>query len=71
MNDILIERSEFRVGRRVQLHPATDRWMRGDRYGAITKVSDLPDGRLVATILMDVSGKTLRFTRCSIFAVFD
>lgn len=23
------------IGERVQLHPATDDWMRGDRYGAV------------------------------------
>ena len=28
-----------RIGKRVQLHPATDTWMRGDRYGVIVSVS--------------------------------
>lgn len=28
----------MKVGDRVQLHPATDAWMRGDRYGLITQV---------------------------------
>lgn len=27
--------SDFSLGDRVQLHPATSRWMRGDRYGAV------------------------------------
>jgi hypothetical protein len=30
--------SEFRVGQRVQLHPGLDQWMRGDRYGTVTKI---------------------------------
>lgn len=28
------------VARRVQLHPATDAWMRGDKYGIIVSASD-------------------------------
>ena len=28
----------FKVGERVQLHPATDAWMMGDRYGEVIKV---------------------------------
>lgn len=31
--------AEFFVGDRVQLHPATDLWMRGARYGTVTKVT--------------------------------
>jgi len=30
--------SEFRKGMRVQLHPGTDLWMRGDRYGTVTRI---------------------------------
>lgn len=29
---------EYSVGQRIELHPATDAWMRGDRYGEIRKV---------------------------------
>lgn len=29
---------EFQVGQRVQLHPGTNSWMRGDRYATVTKV---------------------------------
>ena len=29
----------FTIGQRVQLHPALDRWMRGDRYGKVTKIT--------------------------------
>jgi hypothetical protein len=28
----------FKAGQRVQLHPATDRWMMGDRYGEVLNV---------------------------------
>jgi hypothetical protein len=30
--------SQFHVGDLVELHPATDLWMRGCRYGEVTKV---------------------------------
>ena len=30
--------SEFRVGERVQIHPATDGWAMGIRYGDVTKL---------------------------------
>jgi hypothetical protein len=29
---------EFQKGQRVQLHPGTDLWARGDRYGTVTKI---------------------------------
>jgi len=29
---------EFKVGDRVQLHPGTDQWMRGDRYGVVKSI---------------------------------
>jgi hypothetical protein len=27
------------VGERIQMHPATDHWMRGDRYGFVSAVA--------------------------------
>ncbi len=48
------------IGRRVQLHPATDRWMMGDRYGVIVKV-----GREYMYVKLDKSGKTIRFLQAS------
>lgn len=27
--------SDFAIGQRVQMHPATDAWMRGQRYGTV------------------------------------
>jgi hypothetical protein len=47
--------SDFRVGQRVQLHPGTDRWMRGDRYGDVARV-----GRKHVHVKMDRSGQTVR-----------
>ena len=39
---------DFTVGQRVELHPRCDLWMRGARYGEVTKV----DGRFV-TVRLD------------------
>lgn len=46
---------DFKVGQRVQLHPATDRWMRGDRWGVVYKL-----GHKYVELVMDVSGSHLR-----------
>jgi hypothetical protein len=43
------------VGDRVQLHPATDRWMMGDRYGTVVKL-----GNKHVHVKMDKSNKTLK-----------
>lgn len=47
---------DFQQGQRVQLHPATDRWMRGDRYGQIMKI-----GTKALHVKLDRSGQTVRF----------
>lgn len=49
----------YQKGQRVQLHPATDAWMRGDRYGQIVHVSQRGD-ICRYHVLMDKSNKTLR-----------
>jgi hypothetical protein len=46
----------FAIGKRVQLHPALDRWMMGDRYGDIVKTT-----RTHVHVHLDRSGQTLRF----------
>jgi hypothetical protein len=46
----------FKPERRVELHPATDRWMMGDRYGEIVRVKDG-----LVHVRLDKSGKTFRF----------
>lgn len=42
------------IGMRVELHPGTDAWMSGDRYGEIVKI-----GRKYLHVKMDRSGRTL------------
>jgi hypothetical protein len=51
LSENTLRRSSFAVGERVQTHPATDRWMRGDRWGTVTRV-----GRRLVHVKMDVSG---------------
>jgi len=46
----------FATGMRVQLHPALDRWMMGDRYGEVVKIT-----RTHVHVALDRSGQTLRF----------
>jgi hypothetical protein len=46
------------VGRPVELHPATDRWMMGDRFGRIVKVEPEKNRCRVS---LDKSGQTLWF----------
>jgi hypothetical protein len=48
---------EYKPGVRVQLHPGTDRWMMGDRYGEVVRIDRA--GRVV--VRLDRSGKQLRF----------
>lgn len=43
------------VGERVELHPATDAWMMGDRFGDVVGI-----GRKVVKVKMDRSGKVRR-----------
>ena len=47
----------MQIGQRVQAHPATDTWMRGDRYGTVAKI-----GRKYIHVKMDRSERTIRFT---------
>jgi hypothetical protein len=44
--------SDFKIKDRVELHPATDAWMMGDRYGTVEKI-----GRFYLHVKMDRSGK--------------
>lgn len=36
----------YNVGDRVELHPATDLWMRGARYGVVVRMSLTPKDRV-------------------------
>ena len=61
----------MKKGDRVALHPATDEWMQGDRYGTITGLGrsreyrDSFNGETVMArpvlVKLDKSGKTKRF----------
>jgi hypothetical protein len=53
------------IGQRAQLPPWSDRWMMGDRYGTITKVTK--DGKI--WIYLDKSGRTAKFYAkdCEVF----
>ena len=48
----------FAKGERVELHPATDAWMMGDRFGNVTHI-----GRKLVHVKMDRSGLVRRCTR--------
>jgi hypothetical protein len=48
----------FQVDRYVELHPATDRWMMGDRFGILTKVE--PER---VRVRLHVSGKSFWFRK--------
>ena len=45
---------DFDVGERVELHPATDTWMRGDKYGDVVRL-----GYKYVHVKLDKSGRTL------------
>lgn len=43
---------DFAVGQRVELHPATDLWMRGARFGTVEKI-----GRVRVHVRVDRLGR--------------
>ena len=45
----------YLVGKRVELSPATDAWMRGDRYGEVVGVT-----AKYVRVKLDKSGQTVR-----------
>ena len=47
--------TDFKVGQRVQLHPATHRAMIGDRFGKVVGL-----GPVLVHVKMDESGHTIR-----------
>lgn len=70
---------KFAKGERVQLHAATDSWMRGDKYGVVVgygikrKYRDSQTGEIVdvrpVRVKLDKSGKTKRFHPDNIFPI--
>jgi hypothetical protein len=51
-------RTAFPTGQRVELHPATDEWMRGARYGVVVSA-----GYLRVAVRLDVTGRTVNLRR--------
>ena len=53
----------MKPGDRVQLHPACDEWMQGDRYGAVVSVKRTRTGqrKLRIVVKLDVSGRVRSF----------
>ena len=47
--------SEFKPGARIELHPATDLWMRGARFGTVRKI-----GRKFLTVEIDALRRPIR-----------
>jgi len=69
-----------RIGKRLEIHPALDPWMQGDRYGECIKVSkkcyayidpnDPRNGHRL-TVRMDKSGRRLRLREIDVFGWID
>lgn len=53
--------SDFTVNNRIELHPATDAWMRGDRYGTI-----VARGRKYLRVKMDRSLRVIKVSPASV-----
>ena len=59
----------MRIGERVELHPGTDAWMRGDRYGEIVAVIE-HHGRVASIrVKLDKSGRVLRLDPSRVEAI--
>ena len=50
-----MELKDFRIGDRVELHPATSLWMRGARYGTVREI-----GRSALTVHIDLYNREIR-----------
>lgn len=50
------------VGKRVELHPGTDAWMMGDRYGEIVRFQENPTHGPMVKVLLDKSKRKLWLT---------
>ena len=56
----------FKVGERVQAHPATNAWIRGARYGEVVKI-----GRKYVHVNLDALGRVVRFTPDNLMKMAD
>ena len=66
MSNLAYHRSDFRAGQRIELHPGTDRWMRGDMYGEIVRV-----GSKWIKVKMDRSGHTILIGTGAVYSILD
>ena len=57
---------DFTVGMRVELHPGTDLWMRGARYGNVTKI-----GRKVLHVKLDKLPRAIRVCPANIGRILE
>jgi hypothetical protein len=57
---------EPKRGMRVELHPATDRWMMGDRFGEIVALQTGPEW---VRVKLDKSGDRLWFNAADLMPV--
>lgn len=55
MTETIKAHERFIEGERVQMHPATDTWMMGDRYGEVLRVTATR-----VHVRLDISGRTIR-----------
>jgi hypothetical protein len=56
----------IRATDRVELHPATDYWMRGDRFGTVEKV-----GRKWVSVRLDKTYRLVRLLPINIVALWE
>ena len=55
--------NKFKVGDRVEMHPGTDEWMRGDRYGEVVfRIRGSSYGIPRYRVKLDKSGRFIRTT---------
>lgn len=63
--EAIMEIPALTIGQRVELHPVTDAWMMGDRFGEVVKV-----GRSLVHVRMDKSGKVRRLRPENVFITY-
>jgi hypothetical protein len=56
-------RRDFPIGARVELHPATDDWMRGDRYGTVVGYGRKVRGHHPIRVKLDKSNRVKRYSQ--------
>jgi hypothetical protein len=63
MTKLTLTLDGFAIGQRVQMHPATNAWIRGDRYGEIIKLTSK------VHVKLDRSGRTLRCAPANVMPI--